>query len=56
MIAFEKTIVFEKKLLTVMLTILNETTKFIKTVVFGKKLHATFFNVVFPEVKKLWGS
>ena len=35
------------------LTIVNETTKFIKMVVFGKKLHATFLNVVLHEVKQL---
>ena len=43
------------------LTIVNETTKFIKTVVFGKtivlkKKHATLLNVALNEVKKLWGS
>ena len=44
-----------------MLKIVNETTKFINTVVFGKKslskkLHATLLNVVLDEVKKFWGS
>jgi len=44
------------------LTIVTETTKFIKMVVFGKtivfekKIYATLLNVVFHEVKKLWGS
>ena len=32
------------------LTIVNEMTKFIKTVVFGKKLYATLLNVVLHEV------
>ena len=32
------------------LKIVNETTNFIKTVVFGKKLHATLLNVVLHEV------
>jgi len=51
---------FKKKIvLTIMLTIVNEgssltivnkTTNFIKTVVFGKKLHATLLNVVLHEV------
>ena len=37
-----------------MLTIVNETTNLIKTVVFGKKkLHATLLDVVLHEVKKL---
>ena len=45
----------------VTLTIVNEITKFIKTVVFGKtivfkKLHVTLLNVVLHEVKKLWGA
>jgi len=45
-----------------LLSIANETPNFIKMVVFGKtivfekKLHATFLNVVLPEVKKLLGS
>ena len=44
------------------LPIVNETTNFIKTVVFGKtvafekKLHEKKLNVVLHEVKKLWGS
>ena len=38
------------------LTIVNETTKFLKTVVFGKKCHATLLNVVIHEAKTLWGS
>ena len=44
------------------LTIVNETTKFLKTVVFEetivfeKKLHAILLNVVLHEVKTLWGS
>ena len=50
-------------LLTIMLTIVNEelslaivneTTNFIKTVVFGKKIHATLLNVVLHEVLQLW--
>jgi len=32
------------------LTIVNETMNFIKTFVFGKKLHATLLNVVLHEV------
>ena len=31
------------------LTIVNETTNFVKTVVFGKNLHATILNVVLHE-------
>ena len=38
------------------LKIVNEMTKFIKTVVFEKKLNATLLNVVLYEVKQLWGS
>ena len=38
------------------LTIVNETTNFIKTVVFGKKIHATLLNVVLHEVKKCGGA
>ena len=38
------------------LMIVNETTNFIKTVVFDKKLFATLSNVVLYEGKKLWGS
>ena len=39
------------------LTIINETTNFIKAFVIGKKkLHATLLNVVLRVVKKLWGS
>ena len=64
-IVFEKTIVLEKKLLTIILTIVNEglsltivkeTTKLIKTVLFGKNLHANLLNVVLHEVKHLRGS
>ena len=45
----------------VTLTIVNEITKFIKTVVFGKtivfkKLHVTLLNVVLHEAKKFVGS
>ena len=45
-----------------LLTIVNETTNFIKTVVFGrkidfeKKLHVSLLNVVLHEVTQLWGS
>jgi len=35
------------------LIIVNKTTNFIKTVVFGKKLHAILLNVILNEVKKL---
>ena len=44
------------------LTIVNETTNFIKavvlgkTVVFEKNLHPTLLNFVLHEVKNLWGS
>ena len=42
-----------------MLTIVNDTTYFIKTVVFGKTIvfekNATLLNAVFHEVKKLCG-
>jgi len=40
----------------------NETTNFLKTVVFGKtvifenKIHRAALNVVLHDVKKLWGS
>ena len=40
------TIVYEE----LSLTIVNETTNVIKTVVFGKKIHATLLNVVLHEV------
>ena len=52
----KKTIVFKNEGLS--LTIVNETTNFIKTVVFGKTIvfetllqHATLLNVVLHEVK-----
>ena len=38
------------------LTIVNETTNLIKTIVLEKKLHAPLLNVVLHEVKKLWWS
>ena len=53
---FKKTIVFQKKGLTIILTIVNETTNFIRTVVFGNKLHATLLNVVLHVVKHFLGS
>ena len=54
------TIVNKGSLLTIVneelsLTIVYETTNFLKTVVFEKKLHASLFNVVLHEFKKLWG-
>ena len=55
------TIVNEEPSLTIVndglsLKIVTETTNFIKTVVFWKKLHATLLNVVLHEVSHLWGS
>ena len=49
------TIVNERSSLTIVkeglsLAIVNEMTNFIKTVFFGKKLHATLLNVVLHEV------
>jgi len=54
-VGWSLTIVNERSSLTFVnkglsLTIVTKTTKFIKTVDFGKKLHATLLNVVLHEV------